>query len=72
MIDAMIAVWLLFKVMLFVVEPSVLHRRSLAQFKSKPEKTFKAVEWLHRIVLFISLVTVFGAVMGAHGLLLFQ
>ena len=71
-IDAMIAVWLLFKVMLFVVEPSVLHRRSLAQFKSKPEKTFKAVEWLHRIVLFISLVTVFGAVMGAHGLLLFQ
>jgi uncharacterized membrane protein len=71
-IDAMIAVWLLFTVMLFVVEPLVLHRRSVAQFKLKPEATFKAVERLHRTLLFISLVTVFGAVLGSHGLLLFE
>jgi uncharacterized membrane protein len=71
-IDAMVAVWLLFTAMLFVVEPFVLHQRLLAQSKLKPEATFKAVEWLHRILLFISLVTVLGAVMGSHGLLLFE
>jgi uncharacterized protein YqhQ len=71
-IDAMIAVWLVFTAMLFVVEPLFLHRWLLAQSKLKPEATFKAVEWLHRILLFISLVTVLGAVMGSHGLLLFE
>jgi uncharacterized membrane protein len=71
-IDAMVAVWLLFTAMLFVVEPFVLHRWLLAQAKSKPEATFNAVEWLHRILLFISLVTVLGAVMGSHGLLFFE
>ena len=70
--DAMVAVWLLFTTMLFVVEPLVLHRCWLAQSKLKPDATFKAVEWLHRILLFISLVTVLGAVMGSHGLLLFE
>jgi uncharacterized membrane protein len=59
-IDAMVAVWLLFTAMLFVVEPFALHRWLLAQSKLKPEATFKAVEWLHRILLFISLVTVLG------------
>jgi hypothetical protein len=29
------------------------------------------VEWLHRILLIVSLITVFGAVAGSHGLLLF-
>lgn len=70
-IDAMVAVWLLFTAMLFVVEPFALHRWLLAQSKLKPEATFKVVEWLHRILLFISLVTVLGAVMGSHGLLFF-
>ena len=71
-IDAMIAVWLLFTAMLFVLEPFVLHRWLLVQSKLKPETTFNAIEWLHRILLFISLVTVLGAVMGSHGLLLFE
>ena len=69
--DAMVAVWLLFTAMLFVVEPFALYRWLLAQSKLKPEATFKAVEWLHQILLFISLVTVLGAVMGSHGLLFF-
>jgi len=65
----MVAVWLLFTAMPFVVEPFLLHRWLIAQSKLKPEATFKAVAWLHRILLFISLVTVLGAVMGNHGLL---
>lgn len=68
--DAMIAVWLLFTAMLFVIEPFVLHPWLLVQSKLKPKTTFSAVEWLHRILLFISLVSL-GAVMGSHGLLPF-
>ncbi len=69
-IDAMVAVWLIFTLMLFIVEPLHLHRSLFGQ--SEPELAFRRVEWLHRILLFISLVTVLGAVMGSHGLLLFD
>lgn len=69
-IDAMVAVWLVFTLMLFIVEPLHLHRRLFGQ--SEPELAFRRVEWLHRILLLISLVTVLGAVMGSHGLLLFE
>jgi hypothetical protein len=34
-----------------------------------PEATFKIIEWLHRVLLLISLITVLGAVAGSHGLL---
>jgi hypothetical protein len=69
---AMVAVWLFFALMLFVAEPLILHRWWLARSQLKPEATFRRVEWLHRILLFISLITVLGAVMGSHGLLLFE
>lgn len=69
-IDSMVAVWLIFTLMLFIVEPLNLHRRLLGQ--SEPEIAFRRVVWLHRILLFISLITVLGAVMGSHGLLLFE
>jgi len=69
---AMIAVWLLFTVVLFVAEPLLLHRWLLAQAKVKPEATFRFLEWLHWVWLILSLVTVAGAVAGTHGLLLFE
>ena len=69
---AMIAVWLLFTVVLFVAEPLFLHRWLLARAKVKPEATFRFLEWLHRVWLILSLVTVAGAVAGTHGLLLFE
>jgi uncharacterized membrane protein len=70
-LDAMIAVWLLFTLMLFVAEPLILHRWLLVQSQLKPEATFRLVEWLHRALLFLSLITVLGAVVGSHGMLLF-
>ena len=70
-LHAMVVVWLLFSAMLFILEPVILHRWLLRQAVLRPEVVFKRVEWLHRILLFISLVTVLGAVMGSHGLLLF-
>ena len=69
---AMIAVWLLFTVVLFVAEPLILHRWLLARARVKPEATFRFLEWLHWVWLIVSLVTVAGAVAGTHGLLLFE
>ena len=69
---AMVAVWLLFTLMLFVAEPLFLHRWLQARSQVKPDATFRLVEWLHRVLLLISLVTVLGAVAGSHGLLLFE
>jgi hypothetical protein len=71
-LDAMVGVWLIFTAMLFVIEPFIMRRRVLAQFERNPGRTYKRIEWLHRILLFVSLITVLGAVMGSHGLLLFQ
>jgi len=69
---AMVAVWVLFTLMLFVLEPLVLHRWLLARSQVEPEATFRLVEWLHRVLLAISLVTLLGAVAGSHGLQLFE
>ena len=70
--DAMVGLWLIFTLMLFVVEPLILHRWLLAQSQVKPETTFRLVEWLHRVLLFISLITALSAVAGSHGLQLFE
>ena len=66
---AMVGVWFVFTLMLFVAEPLFLHRRLLGRAKVEPEATFKLVERLHRVLLAISLITVLGAVLGSHGLL---
>jgi uncharacterized membrane protein len=64
---AMVLVWLLFTLMLFVAEPLFLHRWIMARARAAPMSTFRLVEWLHRVLLALSLVTVFGAVAGSHG-----
>jgi len=66
---AMVLVWLLFALLLFVLEPTFLHRWLLARSRAAPEATFAVVEWLHRALLGLSVVTVFGAVAGSHGFL---
>jgi uncharacterized membrane protein len=67
--DAMVCLWAVFALMLFVIEPLVLHRR-LAAAMARPDAgaAFDRMERFHRIMLGLSLVTVFGAAAGAHGL----
>ena len=65
-------VWSVFTLMLIVFGPFILHRWRLARSALKPDATFRHLEWLHRILLFISLITVLGAVLGSYGQLLFQ
>jgi len=69
---AMVAVWLLFTLMLFVAEPLFLDRWLLARAKARPEATFKLTERLHWILLALSLITLIGVVLGSHGVLIIE
>ncbi|MEG3639457.1 hypothetical protein [Magnetococcus sp. PR-3] len=69
-LHAMVAVWALFTVILFVLEPLILHRLFKEKAITHPEGTFRFMQKMHWVLLTVSLVTVMGAVLGAHGLLL--
>ncbi len=64
---AMVFVWVVFSLMLFVAEPLFLHRWFHQQAERNPERTFRLIRYLHWVLLTISLVTVLGAVAGSHG-----
>lgn len=64
---AMVGVWALFTVMLFLAEPLFLHRWFQNRAKERPEATFRLIERMHWTLLTVSLVTVLGAVAGSHG-----
>lgn len=66
---AMVFVWLVFSVMLFVAEPLFLHRWFRHQAKRNPERAFRRIQRLHWVLLTISLIAVLGAVAGSHGAL---
>ena len=63
----MVAVWAIFTLVLFVLEPLILHRWFHARAERDPEGTFALVLRLHRILLALSALAVAGAVQGAHG-----
>jgi uncharacterized membrane protein len=64
---AMVALWAVFTVVLFVLEPLVLHRWFAARAAVDPEGTMALVLRLHRVLSAAALVTVAAAVLGAHG-----
>ncbi|HET8610079.1 MAG TPA: hypothetical protein VFM11_10085 [Burkholderiales bacterium] len=68
--DAMVAVWLFFAAMLFVIEP-LNSRRAARRPPPDADRMFARLQRLHWIVLTVSLITVAGAVAGSHGYLLF-
>lgn len=63
----MVAVWAIFTLVLFVLEPLVLHRWFRDRAEGDPEGTFSLVLRLHRVLLALSALAVAGAVQGAHG-----
>jgi len=69
---AMVIVWAIFTLMLFVFEPFVLQRRLAERARRDPDATFARITRLHWVLLVISLVTVAGAVAGSHGYLMFS
>lgn len=63
---AMVGLWLIFTLMLFVAEPLVLHRWVRAQVLSGNERVLAALHWFHWILLAMSLVVVLAAVADSH------
>lgn len=64
---AMVLVWAIFTVVLFVAEPLFLHRWFREKAARNPDAAFRLVSRLHALLLTLSLVTVAAAVIGAHG-----
>ena len=68
---AMVIVWVLFTLILFLPEPLLLRRLFLRRAAAQPEATFNFVQRVHWILLTLSLVTTAAAVAGSHGWLWF-
>ena len=68
---AMVLTWAVFTLMLFVIEPLFLERLLARRAAVAPEATFRRVEWLHRGLLALGLLTIAGAVAGSLGMNLF-
>ncbi|MCX7548631.1 hypothetical protein OS188_11780 [Xanthomarina sp. F1114] len=66
-IHAMTLVWIIFTVVLYILEPLVLHRLFKKYAEENPEKTFQFMHRAHWVLLILSLITIIGAVAGSHG-----
>lgn len=66
-IHLMTLVWVLFTLVLFVLEPLVLHRWFHEKATADSERAFRLVQAMHVVLLALSLVAVAGGVAGAHG-----
>lgn len=68
---AMVGVWLLFALMLFVVEPFFLHRHFGRWAERNPDSAFAWMQRAHWLLVTLGLVTILGAAAGSHGWLIF-
>ena len=64
----MIVIWAIFSVVLFVLEPLILHKWFHQQAEKNNERAFFFLQVMHIVLLVISLVAVFSGVAGVHGL----
>lgn len=70
-IHAMTLVWLIFTVILFILEPYVLHKLFRKYAERNPGKTFRIMHAAHWVLLILSVLTIIGAMAGSHGLYFF-
>ncbi|MDG1571948.1 hypothetical protein OZ410_06440 [Robiginitalea sp. M366] len=66
-LHAMTLVWILFSLILYVLEPLILHKIFKKAANQNPGKTFNIMHRLHWVLLILSLITTAGAVAGSHG-----
>jgi uncharacterized membrane protein len=67
-VHLMTVIWVIFTLILFVLEPLVLHRRFKALAAEDSDKAFRLLQRMHWFLLTVSLITVLGTVAGVHGL----
>ena len=68
---AMVGVWAIFAIGVFVVEPLFLDRRLPALAARRPAATFAWIAVVHWLLLTFSRITIFGAVTGSRGWIIF-
>jgi len=68
-LHAMVAVWTLFALILYVAEPLFLHRWFRERAGRDPDGAWRIVTRGHRLLLAASALTLAAAVLGAHGYL---
>lgn len=67
----MVLIWLLFSIMLFVMEPRGRRRQTNASVQTNVSaETFVRIQRKHLVLLMLSLLTIAGAVAGSHGWLI--
>jgi len=71
-ITAMTMIWVVFTIVLFILEPFVLHKWYQKNAEKNPEKTFHFIQRFHWVLLTLSMLTLIGAVAGSHGLFFIQ
>ena len=60
-------IWAIFTIVLYVLEPLILHKWFKEQAVKDSDKAFRWLHRMHRILLTLSLLAIFGAVSGSHG-----
>ena len=65
---AMVCLWLIFTLVLFVAEPLFLHRWFHARARAAPDTAFALLQRGHWLLLALSLITILGAVAGSQGM----
>ena len=69
-VHAMTLIWVLFTLVLYVLEPLILHKLFKEYVEKNPSKTFSFIHKIHWFLLLLSLLTTAGVVAGSHGWLL--
>ncbi len=67
-IHAMTIIWLLFSIILFIIEPFIAPKLFKKNLDTNPEFAFSVIHKIHWALLILSLITTAGAVGGSHGL----
>lgn len=60
-------IWLVFTVVLFVLEPLVLHRWFHQKATQDSESAFAWLHRMHKVLLTLSVLAILGAMVGSHG-----
>jgi len=63
----MVAVWLLFAVMIYGLEPLAIHRLFHDYALRNKDRAFALATWLHAMVLTVSALAIGAGILGAHG-----
>jgi len=66
-LDLMVAVWIVFALMVYVLEPLGIDRGFRDRARRDKDSAFALAGWLHGIALTVAAVAIVAGVLGAHG-----